>query len=52
MGEDQRWEKFGEEYFGWTAKHDTHFKNKRTMANIGGGELGSGRTCSIRRRMT
>jgi len=35
---DQRWEKFGEEYFGWTAKHDTHFKNKRTMAKYRGGD--------------
>jgi hypothetical protein len=35
MGEDRRWEKFGEEYFGWTAKHDEHFQNRRTMANIG-----------------
>jgi hypothetical protein len=35
MGEDRRWEKVGEEYFGWTAKHDEHFQNKRTIANIG-----------------
>jgi hypothetical protein len=34
MGEDRRWEKFGEEYFGWIAKHDEHFRNKRSIANI------------------
>jgi hypothetical protein len=35
MGEDRRWEKFGAEYFAWTAKHDAHFANKGTIANIG-----------------
>jgi len=35
MGEDRRWERFGEEYFGWTTKHDEHFRNKWTIANIG-----------------
>jgi hypothetical protein len=35
MGEDRRWEKFGAEYFAWTAKHDAHFANKVTIANIG-----------------
>ncbi len=35
LGEDRRWEKFGEDYYLWMAKHDTHFANKRTIANIG-----------------
>jgi hypothetical protein len=34
MGEDRRWEKFGEDYFAWTAKHDAHFMNRRSIANI------------------
>lgn len=34
MGEDRRWEKFGQDYFGWTAKHDLHFMNRRSLANI------------------
>ncbi|MFP5229780.1 MAG: beta-galactosidase trimerization domain-containing protein [Acidobacteriota bacterium] len=35
MGEDRRWEKLGQDYFGWTAKHDAHFTNRRSIANIG-----------------
>jgi hypothetical protein len=34
MGEDRRYEKFGEDYFAWTAKHDAHFTNRRSIANI------------------
>ncbi len=34
MGEDRRWEKFGDDYFNWTAKHDAHFMNRRSIANI------------------
>ena len=35
MGEDRRWEKPGQEYFNWTAQHDAHFMNRRSIANIG-----------------
>ncbi len=35
MGEDRRYEKFGENYFAWTAKHDAHFMNRGSIANIG-----------------
>ena len=33
--EDRRWQKVGEEYLRWTAKHDPHFKTRRSIANIG-----------------
>lgn len=35
FGEDRRWHKTGRDYFQWVAKHDQHFTNKRTVANIG-----------------
>jgi Hypothetical glycosyl hydrolase 6/Beta-galactosidase trimerisation domain len=35
FGEDRRWEKIGDDYFNWTAKHDQHFTNKGSIANIG-----------------
>jgi hypothetical protein len=35
LGEDLRWQKIGRDYFQWTARHDPHFVNKRTIANIG-----------------
>jgi hypothetical protein len=35
FGEDRRWQKVGTDYFHWTAKHDTHFKCRRSIANIG-----------------
>jgi hypothetical protein len=35
FGEDRRWQKVGEEYFRWTARHDAHFKTRRSIANIG-----------------
>ena len=34
MGEDRRWENFGRDYFAWTARHDTHFMNRRPLANL------------------
>jgi Hypothetical glycosyl hydrolase 6/Beta-galactosidase trimerisation domain len=33
--EDRRWQKVGEEYFEWTARHDAHFAARRSVANIG-----------------
>jgi Hypothetical glycosyl hydrolase 6/Beta-galactosidase trimerisation domain len=33
--EDRRWQKVGEDYFRWTAKHDAHFAARRSIANIG-----------------
>lgn len=35
LGEDLRWEKIGRDYFLWTARHDAHWVNKKTIANIG-----------------
>jgi len=35
LGEDLRWEKICRDYFQWTARHDAHWVNKRTIANIG-----------------
>lgn len=35
LGEDRRSLEPAREYFNWTAKHDTHFTNKRSIANIG-----------------
>ena len=35
MGEDRRELAAPREYFAWTAKHDRHFVNKRTIANVG-----------------
>ena len=35
MGEDHRWEAPARDYFTWLAKHDRHFNNKRTIANLG-----------------
>jgi hypothetical protein len=33
--EDRRWQAVGEEYFRWTAKHEAHFRTRRSIANIG-----------------
>lgn len=33
--EDRRWQKIGGDYFRWTAKHDRHLANRRSIANIG-----------------
>jgi Hypothetical glycosyl hydrolase 6/Beta-galactosidase trimerisation domain len=35
FGEDRRWQKVGSDYFQWVAKHDAHFKARRSIANIG-----------------
>ncbi len=35
LGEDRRWQKVGADYFKWTAKHDAHFRVRRSLANIG-----------------
>ena len=35
FGEDRRWQKTGSEYFQWSAKYDAHFRNHRSLANIG-----------------
>jgi hypothetical protein len=35
MGEDRRWLEPAREYFNWMAKHDAHFVNRRSIANIG-----------------
>ncbi|HEX4425067.1 MAG TPA: beta-galactosidase trimerization domain-containing protein, partial [Terriglobales bacterium] len=35
FGEDRRWQKVGTDYFRWTARHDAHFKTRRSIADIG-----------------
>lgn len=35
MGEDRRWMAPGREYFAWTARHDRHLTNRRSIANLG-----------------
>src|ERR1017187_1625584 len=35
MGDDRRWLEPGRQSFQWTAKHDRHFTNKRSIANLG-----------------
>jgi hypothetical protein len=35
MGEDRRWLEPARHYFNWMAKHDVHFVNKRSIANLG-----------------
>jgi hypothetical protein len=35
MGEDRRWLEPANRYFNWMAKHDRHFVNKRSIADIG-----------------
>jgi hypothetical protein len=35
LGEDQRFRKIASDYYDWTAKHDAHFVNKRSIATIG-----------------
>ena len=35
MGEDRRWLEPARKYFNWMARHDPHFVNKRSIANIG-----------------
>ncbi|HWB87357.1 MAG TPA: alpha-amylase family protein [Bryobacteraceae bacterium] len=35
LGEDRRWQEPGRQYFNWLARHDRHFVNKRSIANLG-----------------
>jgi hypothetical protein len=35
LGEDRRWLEPARKYFNWMAKHDVHFVNKRSIANLG-----------------
>lgn len=35
QGEDTRWQQPGREYFRWTARHDSHFTNYRSIADVG-----------------
>lgn len=35
MGEDRRWLEPAQKYFQWMSRHDTHFINKRSIANVG-----------------
>ena len=35
MGEDRRWLEPAHQYFNWMARHDAHFVNKRSVANLG-----------------
>ena len=35
LGEDRRWLEPAHQYFNWMAKHDAHFVNRRSIANIG-----------------
>ncbi len=35
MGEDRRWLEPARRYFDWMAKHDAHFANRRSIANVG-----------------
>jgi Hypothetical glycosyl hydrolase 6 len=35
MGEDRRWLQPAHQYFNWMARHDAHFINKRSIANVG-----------------
>ncbi len=35
LGEDRRWQEVGSDYFRWSARHDSHLKPRRSIANIG-----------------
>ncbi len=35
LGEDRRWLEPAHQYFDWMAKHDAHFVNLRSIANVG-----------------
>ncbi|MDZ4802491.1 MAG: alpha-amylase family protein [Bryobacteraceae bacterium] len=35
LGEDRRWQEPGNKYHNWHARHDRHFANKATVANLG-----------------
>jgi hypothetical protein len=34
LGEDRRWLEPGRKYFQWTARHDAHWVNRRSIANL------------------
>ena len=34
-GEDRRWQETGRQFFTWLARHDQHFVNQRSLANLG-----------------
>jgi Hypothetical glycosyl hydrolase 6/Beta-galactosidase trimerisation domain len=34
LGADRRWQPLGHDYFTWLARHEQHFRNKRSIANI------------------
>jgi hypothetical protein len=35
LGADRRWQEPGRKYFNWLARHDRHFRNRRSIADIG-----------------
>ena len=35
LGEDRRWLEPAHQYFNWMAKHDAHFVNRQSIANLG-----------------
>ncbi len=35
FGEDKRWQEPARRYFNWTARHDRHFANRRSIAPLG-----------------
>jgi hypothetical protein len=35
FSEDRRWQEPGRKYFNWIARHDPHFSNRRSIANLG-----------------
>jgi hypothetical protein len=35
LGEDRRWLEPAHKYFDWMARHDAHFVNRRSIANVG-----------------
>ena len=35
LGEDRRWLEPAQQYFNWMAKHDAHFVNRQSIANLG-----------------
>ncbi len=35
LGEDRRWQETGRKFLQWHARHDAHFVNRRSIANVG-----------------
>lgn len=35
LGEDRRWQETGRRFLNWHARHDKHFVNKQSIANVG-----------------